>query len=119
MKNQLFRAIQPQEQRVISSLLVEPFPGRDEIFEQMATAMAKTIDENGSLEFLINSLTKLNHVKYVVPVEGEYEDRDGGTVHVLLHVSGDKIHELEFFREDGARVLSWPVTALLRVFVPQ
>jgi hypothetical protein len=83
------------------------------------TARAKTIDEDGSLEFLVSSGMAADHVKYSVPIEGEYEDPDGITVHVLLHVVDGKTKELEFFREDNARVRTWPDPASLRVFAPK
>ncbi len=58
-------------------------------------------------------------MKYVVPTEGEYEDPDGVTVHVLLHLAGERAKELEFFREDGCRVQTWPDPVSIRVFAPE
>jgi hypothetical protein len=37
-------------------------------------------------------------------VEAEFEDRDGVTVHILLHVMDGFLNELEIFREDSGRV---------------
>jgi hypothetical protein len=111
--------MQPKERELICKLLEPEFPGRDELSEQLETAKVRTIDEDGSLEFLINSSTKADYVKFVVPTEGEYEDPDGTTVHVLLHVVGDRAKELEFYREDNARVQTWPDPASVRVFAPE
>jgi hypothetical protein len=111
--------MQPKERGLIRKLLEPVFPGRDELSQQLKTAKVRTIDEDGSLEFSISSNTKADHVKYVVPTEGEYEDPDGITVHVLLHVAGDKAKELEFYREDNARVQTWPDPGKVRVFAPE
>lgn len=118
MNTEPFRGMQPKERELICKLLEPEFPGRDELSQQLETAKVRTIDEDGSLEFSISSSTKADHVKHVVPAEGEYEDPDGMTVHVLLHLAGDKAKELEFFREDGSRVLTWPNPDSVRVFAP-
>lgn len=119
MNTESFREMQPQERELISKLLEPVFPGRDELSQQLETAKVRTIDIDGSLEFSISSSTKADHVKHVVPTEGEYEDPDGMTVHVLLHLAGDKAKELEFFREDGSPVQSWPDPHSIRVFAPE
>src|SRR4051812_33057233 len=108
MNIQPFRDMEQRERELIRKLLAPVFPGRDELSHQLETAKVRTIDEDGSLEFLICSPIKVNQIKYVVPTEGEYEDRDGVTVHLLLHVAGEKGKELEFFREDNAQVKEWP-----------
>jgi hypothetical protein len=118
MKAEPFREMQLKERALIRKLLEPLFPGRDELSEQLQTAKVRTIDEDGSLEFSISSSTKARHVKHVVPTEGEYEDPDGITVHVLLHLAGEKAKELELFREDGSRVQTWPNADLVRVFAP-
>jgi len=114
-----FRDMQPRELNLIRKLLEPMFPGRSELSQQLETAKVRTIDTDGSLEFSISSATKADHVKYVVPTEGEYEDPDGVTVHVLLHMLGDKAKELEFYREDNGQVQSWPDSESLRVFSPE
>lgn len=119
MNMELFREMQPRERELIQKLLEPMFPGRDEVSQQLETAKVRTIDEDGSLEFSVSSSIRADHVKHVVPTEGEYEDPDGITVHVLLHLAGDKVKELEFFREDGSRVQTWPHPDSIRVFAPQ
>jgi Domain of unknown function (DUF6984) len=119
MTTESFRELQPKERELIRKLLEPVFPGRDELSQQLDTAKVRTIDEDGSLEFSINSSIRADNVKHVVPTEGEYEDPDGITVHVLLHLLGDKAKELEFFREDGSRVQTWPEPGFVRVFAPE
>jgi hypothetical protein len=114
-----FRDMQPKERELVRKLLAPMFPGRDELSQQLETAKVRTIDEDGSLEFSISSSIRADHVKHVVPTEGEYEDSDGITVHVLLHLLGDKAKELEFFREDGSCVQTWPDPGSVRVFAPE
>ena len=116
MNTEPFREMQPREKELVCKLLEPVFPGRDELFQQLQTAKVRTIDEDGSLEFSISSLTKADNVKYVVPTEGEYEDPDGITVHVLLYMHGHKCEELEFYREDGTQVQTWPDPASVWVF---
>ena len=114
-----FRELTTNERALILKLLEPVFPGRDELFLQIETAKARTIDENGSLEFLISSDVSLDRVKYGIPVEGEYEDTDGITVHLLLHVLSDKVKELEVFREDNTNVLEIADVNKVRVFAPE
>jgi hypothetical protein len=110
--------MQPRERDLIHRLLEPVFPGSDELSQQLLTATARTIDEDGCLVFSVTQTEKANHVKYAVPTEGEYEDPDGITVHVLLHVRGGKAKELEFYREDNKPVQTWPDLASIRVFAP-
>lgn len=112
-----FREMQPREKELIRKLLEPDFPGRKELLQQLETAQVRTIDNNGSLEFLITSPVKVNFVQFVVPVEGEYKDSDGTTVHVLIHILGGQAKELEFYRDDNGQVQSWPDPNTVRVFV--
>lgn len=119
MNTEQFREMHPRERELIHRLLAPVFPGRDELSQQLETAKVRTIDEDGRLEFSVSSTIRADHVKYAVPTEGEYEDPDGITVHVLLHVAGGKAKELEFFREDGSPVQTWPDPDSIRVFAPE
>lgn len=114
-----YRDMTDRERGLLAKLLAPDFPGRDALAAQLATAQVRVIDEDGCLEFLVRSDEGIDAVKYAVPTEGEYEDVDGVTVHVLLYVTGKKVQELEFYREDNARVRSWPRLEALRVFAPR
>lgn len=116
MENQGFRVMNTRERALIDKLLEPDFPGRNELRAQLQTARVREIDADGSLEFLITAGILADQVKHVVPTEGEYEDSDGVTVHVLLHTTGYKAKELEFYREDSAQVQAWPDPAVVRVF---
>lgn len=118
MNKKLFREMELRERRLVHRLLEPAFPGRNELREQLETARVRVVDDDGCLEFSITSSTEARQAKYAVPSEGEYEDADGITVHVLLHMVRGKAKELEFFREDGGRVKTWPDPDTLRVFAP-
>lgn len=119
MNTEPFREMQPRERELIRRLLEPAFPGRDELSQQLETAKVRTLDEDGCLGFLTSPSAKADNVKYAVPTEGEYEDPDGVTVHVLLHMRSGIARELEFFREDGSRVQTWPDSSSVRVFAPE
>jgi hypothetical protein len=114
-----YRDMTDNERSLLQKLLATDFPGRDELAKQIATAQVAVLDADGSLGFLINETIGADAVKYAVPTEGEYEDPDGVTVHMLLHVTGNKASELEFFREDNRQVQSRPIPETIRLFVPQ
>jgi hypothetical protein len=62
--------------------------------------LVSSIDGNGSLR-LFASAGHSATVERRIPVEGECEDLDGTTVHVLLHVVEGRMDELEIYREDS------------------
>lgn len=114
-----FRPLTDRERRLLDLLLTKPFPGRDEVAGQLQTAVARLVDKDGSLEFQTRGIMPLYSVRYAVPVEGEYSDIDGVPVHILLHAQGDLVTELEFFREDGSPVQSWPDLDSIMIYAPQ
>jgi len=71
---------------VIDALLSAEFPGKDALRMQMATALVRTLDEDGGLEISPAEESLPATVVYRVPVEAEAEDVDGMPIHVLLHV---------------------------------
>lgn len=101
--NANLRTLTVEESRILSTLLAVDFPGRAQLVEQSQDVLARVIDENGSLE-LVTDRTPPAPVVKRIPVEAEQEDDDGVTVHVLLHVVDGRLHELEIYREDSARL---------------
>jgi hypothetical protein len=98
------RALASEELAVLAALLSTTFPGRDALTEQMQSAAAALIDDNGSLR-LYAAVGPLAAVDRRVPIEAEVEDADGVTVHILLHVLEGRMHELEIYREDSGSLL--------------
>lgn len=71
------------EQGLFVKLLSEPFPGRDELRDQIDHCLVTPIDANGSLRIELPS-TRLAPVEYRVPIEGSVEDIDHVPIHLLL-----------------------------------
>jgi len=85
---------------ILTALLAEPFPGRDEVALQVEVAEARLMDNDGSLALRAPDAAPAQ-VMYRVPVEGIAPDVDGVGIHVLLHVVDGLINEMEVYREDG------------------
>ena len=111
-----FRTLREEERMLIHKLLGTRFPGRDELATQLDTCLAKPLDPSGSLELTTSILTQAS-VGRRVPVEGEFEDEDGVVVHVLLHVVGGFLRELEIYKEDLSDSVAKFDLQNLRVFL--
>ena len=114
MTTSTFREISEGERQLLDRLLVDPFPGQPELKRQLASARVRTIDDHGCLEFSVRGVPKAE-VIHRVPVEGEYDDADGVTAHVLLHVVDGNVRELEIFKEDGSEICQAPTVDSLRI----
>jgi hypothetical protein len=99
-----YRAMSVSERRIVERLLGRAFVGVRELRKQLENARVRTIDANGSLDFICSSRERAS-VDRRVPTEAETVDRDGVVIHVLLHVVEGALHELEIFKEDGSNVL--------------
>jgi hypothetical protein len=119
MKVEPFRELTKRERGLLDRLLEPSFPGREQVTRQLETALTRPYDEHGCLEFQVISPAPIDQVKYPVPTEGEYEDVDGMTVHVLLHIHGNQVGTLDIWREDGQPVKAWPDPGKVRVFAPE
>ena len=84
----------------MSTLLSQPFPGRDALTEQLQAVRVRTIDADGSLELRPTGGPRADVVRRI-PVEAESFDGEGATVHLLLHVVDGQMKELEIYREDS------------------
>jgi len=94
----------PSELRVIEDLVSQNFAGSAERVGQIEGLHVQSIDSNGSLRLAVSG-GRPARVRLRVPVEAEYDDRDGVVVHVLVHVVKGYLDELEVYREDGGRVV--------------
>ena len=102
-----FRPPNLLERAVLDRLLDEPFPGRDEISEQLEGCSVQTIDEEGSVRLMPRKHIKAE-VLQSVPTEAEAEDLDGMTIHALLHVKEGVANLLEFYKDDGSPIVQLP-----------
>ena len=114
-----FRELRDQEKRLIDRLLETDFPGRDQILEQINNSYVREWDDrNGSLEFNVGP-SPLADSESHIPVEGEFEDVDGITIHVLLHVVDGRVKDLEIYKDDSSPVIKISSSAQLRIFRPE
>lgn len=88
------------EVRLLRRLALADFQANDAIRQQLGNVMVSPIDSNGSLRLIVLTGPTANVLRRI-PVEGEYDDEDGVTVHILLHVVEGRLNELEVFREDS------------------
>ena len=98
------RQLSPWERDVLEALLAVPFPGAEELKEQLGSV--KVAEEYGgddpSVIFSVAQHAALPApVKRRIPVEAEGLDEDGATIQVLLHVIDGFVWELEVYRPDG------------------
>lgn len=111
------RKLAHNEAQLIDRLLEEDFPGRDAISEQINLALVEQIDANGSLKFYVSGGVEAV-TKFRIPTEGEVEDVEGMTIHVLLHVVDGKVSELEIYKDDSSPIIDMPEPKHLRLFQP-
>ena len=112
------RPLSSKETRLLNRLLEENFPGREQIATQLKNSLVEQIDQHGCLEFHNVEGSPAN-VKSRIPVEGEFEDADGVSIHVLLHVVDKRIKSLEIYKDDSSEIIRMPEPRNLRLFRPE
>jgi hypothetical protein len=117
--NEKYRQLDDYEKCVIRQLLSAEFTGRDEIREQLGSALAKQIDSEKSLQFLINPQCGRANVRSRIPVEGSFADSDGIQIHILLHVIDGVAQELEIYKDDGTPIIQMSSRENLSIFTPE
>lgn len=110
---QTYRQLTNYERKIIDHLFKVDFPGRDALVDQINNSLVRFVDENGSLEFLVQTEIMAD-VKRRIPIEGEVEDGDGIMIHVLLHVVDGRIAELEIYKDDSSSIIKMPDPSTLR-----
>lgn len=113
-KSTVFREMTTQERRVLERLLSSDFPGREVLDRQIRDALVRQIDDEGSLEFSVRSHDRAE-VSKRIPTEAEFEDADGVTAHILLHVVDGKCNELEIYKDDSTPITIRPEPENLRL----
>jgi hypothetical protein len=101
------RPLRALERGYIERLLTADFPGRDELSQQLTSALARRIDHDGSIELVTRNDVRAPVVKRV-PVEGESVDEDGVPIYFLLHVVDMQVRELEIYKADGSTIIRMP-----------
>lgn len=113
------RPLTKDQGELLEFLLSEPFPGRDELQSQLATARvtaecscgcrSSALDVDRSASPPVRSIER-------IPVEAEGADVDGTEVDLLLHVVGGYMNELEIFRVDSKPIVRVPRPGKLQLF---
>ncbi len=93
MSSVRFRPMTGAETNLVEHLLRPDFPGKEELLEQLHHSRVRVVDENGSLEFEIQTPIRVADVERGVLTEGEFRDQDGGMGYVLLHIAEGKMKE--------------------------
>ena len=113
-----FRSLTPREREILARLLESPFPGRDEIRQQIKDSLVREIaeydDAYGSIEFNVQANARATVAQRVL-VEAMADDEDGVPILVLLHVVDGFIDELEILRADGLPIIKMPNASELEV----
>jgi hypothetical protein len=105
-----FRPPSAAERELLERLLGADFQGGEGLRRQLLDTVVQPIDLNGSLRLRPLDATPVL-VARRIPVEANYADADGVTVHVLVHVIGGALNELEVYREDSGDVMVAPTSA--------
>ncbi len=103
LNEEKFREASASERALFRCLLSINFKGRDNIKQQLDTALVRRIDNDGSLEFKVVDIIPAD-VSRRVPVECWCQDIDDMQVEILLHVVNGIVNELEIFRGDGGTI---------------
>lgn len=113
------RNVSPAESEIIACLLNTNFSGADELRTQMNHAVMRSYDYGGVLvlAFEVAKNEVLAEVNGRIPVEGQAPDSDGVMIHLLLHVVGGLLKEVEIFREDSQPIHRLPRASELEIQV--
>jgi hypothetical protein len=102
-----FRELTGRERVLVSHLTQADFVGAAQIREQLAACQARTLDRDGSFELRVRNAAPAR-VFFRVPVELEARDRDGGAIHVLLHVVDGIARQVKIYKDAPAPISAWP-----------
>jgi len=112
------RKLSDYEKKLLERLLSNDFAGRDPVAAQIEDALVRQLDAHGCLDFEVSAGPPA-FTRFRVPVEGEFEDEDGITIHVLLHIVNHRVKTLEIYKEDLSEVRRMPDPSELRLFNPE
>jgi hypothetical protein len=121
---QCWRSLTTLEEAIINRLLQEDFPAVEVLRRQFVDLQARPIARELSVELKVDNQVRAI-LKTRMPIAAEYCDdepyKDLGQIHVhiLLHVRGGLMSELEFYKDDGTSITRLPDVSELRIFVAQ
>lgn len=102
-----YREVTPTERLLLNRLIfLRPLKG-DQPAVEVEQYRVRVLDEQGSLKFAHNfDFKQLEQRKF--PVEAQVQDVDGIWIHALLFTVGDKVDELEIYKDDGSAIIRMP-----------
>ncbi|HZK91190.1 MAG TPA: hypothetical protein VFC56_13675 [Stellaceae bacterium] len=101
------RDLTEREQKILEAMLGQ-LPGVEpQLREQLTTARASQIDDEGSLRLDVTSPVVAD-IQDRVPVTATFDDTDNIPIYLLLHVIEGKLAELEIYKGDGSRIIARP-----------
>ena len=104
------RTISAQEAEIIARLLAIDFPGVEKLRQQtinLYVADTGDIDNWGSIYlFPTHDKALIAEVISQVPVEALFEDSDGESGQIFLHVINGYLHELEIIKHEDIDLVS-------------
>jgi hypothetical protein len=113
------RDLSTNEERLFVLLLSQPFPGRDELRQQVQLARVSEEERGGYLSVVLTvdrSAAPPAPVQESPSVEAEGLD-EGVEIEVLLHTRGGYLFMLEIIRMDGKPLTRFPDPMSLELFV--
>ncbi len=118
MTNNQWRDLNKAEKFILEKMFETPFPGRDELREQIVSCKVRDVfdalNKFWGIEFLVKS-SALAKVKMRVPIEA-YSTKNGPQ-EILLHVIDGKIKELELVQYGDDSPESFPDAKDIKVRV--
>ena len=110
-----YRPLTQTEVQVLERLLQRSFVGAEELRRQIYNAEARQIIDDGTLALSCTGGAVPSPARGLV-AEGTYQDRDGTTISVLLHVDNSGfLKMLEVLKPGPSPVVQPPVAANLDV----
>jgi hypothetical protein len=104
-------------ERGLTLRLLELLPNGAEYAEQLKRARVSQWAGDRSIQFEVGEdVASLGNKTGKLPAEGEFNDEDGVSISVLLHVRNGRLSVLEIFKVDGSDVIKMPPLESLTLF---
>ncbi|MFG6490829.1 DUF6984 family protein [Microbacterium sp. P03] len=99
-----------EESGLLQWLLQKDFQDVEELRAQLDGILVESIDDDGSIRLYPQKGSPAGFAG-LAPVEGRYEDADGITVSLLIHLRNGFLHELEIYKDDSTFIALRPAEA--------
>jgi hypothetical protein len=110
----VMRDLTADERSILERIFAQLPNVEDELRAQSKSAKVITLDEEGSLRFVVpSSASASTKLDDRVPVTAIFDDADGIPVYILLHIQEGTLFELEIYKADGSKLIRTPVAGKL------